>query len=156
MQIGSSANLVLVCLELFRHWFTFFKLWNEIKSQKILNVLSDIINNHLLTIGKINHQILGIRIVWKHKLWHKISTLWSQIEENTRLLILWKFSILPAVIWAYPFINFQENFQPPCFFTYTNEIFSTLPAVNRAYPLIKFEEKFQPTLSIEPPLVLET
>ena len=33
-------------------------------------------------------------------------------------------------IWASPFINFQENFQPPCFFTYT---------VIRAYPIIKFE-----------------
>ena len=53
-----------------------------------------------------------------------------------------KFSTLPAVIWASPFINFQENFQPPCFVTYTNEIFFTLPAVIRAYLLIKFEEKF--------------
>ena len=59
-------------------------------------------------------------------------------------------------MWASLFINFQDNFQPPCFFTYTNEKFSTLPAVIRAYPLIKFEEKFQPTLLLEPPLVLET
>ena len=62
-------------------------------------------------------------------------TLRSQIEGYTCLLIIRKFSILPAVIWAYPFINFQENFQPPCFFNYTNELFSTLPAVIRAYPL---------------------
>ena len=90
--------------------------------------------------------------------WAIHCTLRSQIEGYTRLLIFRKFSILPAVIWASPFINFQENFQPPCFFTYTNEIFSTLPAVIRAYPLIKFEEKFQPTLLVllEPPLVLET
>ena len=85
-----------------------------------------------------------------------LDTLKSQIEGYTHLLIFRKFSILPTVIWAYPFINFQENFQPPCFFTYTNEIFSTLPAVIRAYPLIKFEEKFQSTLLLEPPLVLET
>ena len=71
-----------------------------------------------------------------------LSTLRSQIEGYTRLLIFRKFSTLPAVIWASPFINFQENFQPPCFFTYTNEKFSTLPAVIRASPLIKFEEKF--------------
>ena len=62
---------------------------------------------------------------------------------------------LPAVIWAYPFINFQENFQPPCFFTYTKEFFSILATVIRAYPIIKLKEKFQPTL-LEPPLVLET
>ena len=86
----------------------------------------------------------------------KYFTLWSQIEGYTRLLILRKFSTLPAVIWASPFINFQENFQSPCFFTYTNEKFSTLPAVIRASPLIKFEEKFQPPLLLEPPLVLET
>jgi hypothetical protein len=84
------------------------------------------------------------------------TTLRSQIEGYTRLLIIRKFSTLPAVIWASPFINFQENFQPPCFFTYKNEKNSTLPAVIRAYPLIKFEEKFQPTLLLEPPLVLET
>ena len=75
------------------------------------------------------------------------TTLRSQIEGYTPL---------PAVIWASPFINFQENFQPPCFFTYSNEKNSTLPAVIRAYPLIKFEEKFQPTLLLELPLVLET
>ena len=80
----------------------------------------------------------------------------SQIEGYTRLLIFSNFSILPAVIWASPFINFQENFQLRCFFTYTNEKFPTLPAVIRANPLIKFEEKFQPTLLLEPPLVLET
>ena len=73
-------------------------------------------------------------------------TLRSQTEGYTQLLFFKKFSVLPTVIWAYPFINFQEIFQPPCFFTYTIEIFSTLPAVIRAYPLIKFEEKFQPTL----------
>ena len=83
-------------------------------------------------------------------------TLRSQIEGHTRLLIFKKFSPLPDVIWASPFINFQENFQSPCFFTYTNEKFSTLPAVIRASPLIKFEEKFQPPLLLEPPLVLET
>ena len=80
----------------------------------------------------------------------------TQIEGYTRLLIFRKFSILPAVIWASRFINFQEKFQPPCFFTYTYENFSTLPAVIRAYPLIRFEEKFQPTLLLEPPLILET
>ena len=78
------------------------------------------------------------------------------MEGYTHLLIFRKFSILPTVIWASPFINFQENFQPPCFFTYTNEKISTLPAVIRASPLIKFEEKFQPTLLLEPPLVLKT
>ena len=83
-------------------------------------------------------------------------TLRSQIEGYTRLLIFRKFSTLPAVIWASPFINFQENFQPPCFFTYTNEKNSTLPTVIRAYPLIRFEEKFQSPLLLEHPLVLET
>ena len=43
-------------------------------------------------------------------------TLRSQIEGYTRLLIFRNFSPLPAVIWASLFINFQENFQPPCFF----------------------------------------
>ena len=57
------------------------------------------------------------------------STLRSQIEGYTRLLIFRKFSTLPAVIWASPLINFLENFQPSCFFTYTSEKFSTLPAV---------------------------
>ena len=61
--------------------------------------------------------------------WH---TFRSQIERYTLLLIFRKFFILPAVIWASPFISFQENFQPPCFFTYTNEKNSTLPAVIRA------------------------
>ena len=78
------------------------------------------------------------------------------MEGFVHLLFFRKFSILPAVIWASPFINFQENFQPPCFFTYTNEIFSILPAVIRAYLLIKIEEKFWPTLLLEPPLILET
>ena len=87
---------------------------------------------------------------------NKIFTLRSQIEGYTRLLIFRKFSILPAVIWASPFINIQENFQPFCFFTYTNEIFSILPAVIRASPLIKFGQKFQSTLLLEPPLVLDT
>ena len=85
-----------------------------------------------------------------------MSTLRSQIEGYTRLFIFKKISPLPAVILASPFINFQENFQLLCFFTYTNEIFSILPTVFTAYPLIKFEEKFQPTLFLEPPLVLET
>ena len=72
------------------------------------------------------------------------------------LIIFRKFSTLPAVIWASPFINFQEKFQPPCFFIYINEKISTLPGIIRAYPLIKFEEKFQPTLLLEPALALET
>ena len=54
------------------------------------------------------------------------------------------------------FIYFQENFQPPSFFTFTNKRFSTVPAVIRAYLFIKIEEKFWPTLLLEPPLVLET
>ena len=83
-------------------------------------------------------------------------TLTSQIDGYTRLLIFRKFSTLPDVIWASQFINFQDNFQPPCFFTYTNEKISTLPAVIRAYPLFKFGQKFQATLLLEPPLVLET
>ena len=87
---------------------------------------------------------------------HIMHTLWSQIEEYTRLLILRKFSTLPAVIWASPFINIQENLKLFCFFTYSNENFSTLPAVIRASPLIKFRKEFQSTLLLEPPLVLET
>ena len=82
-----------------------------------------------------------------------VGTLRSQIKRYTRFR---KFSILSAVIWAYTFIDFQENFQPPCFFTKTNDIFSTQPVVIRAYPLIRFEEKFQPTLLLEPPVILET
>ena len=54
------------------------------------------------------------------------------VEGYPRLLIFRKFSTLPAVIWASPFINFQENFQPSCFFTKINGFFSTLPAVIRA------------------------
>ena len=49
---------------------------------------------------------------------HFVFTLRSQIEGYTRLLIFRKFSILPAVIWASPFIDIQENFQLFCFFTY--------------------------------------
>ena len=79
-----------------------------------------------------------------------ICTLRSQTEGYTGLLIFRKFSIQPALFFepTYPFINFQENFQPLCFFTYTNEKLSTLPTVIRAYPRlhIKFQEKFQPTL----------
>ena len=71
----------------------------------------------------------------KH-LQYNLNILRSQIEGYTRLLIFGKFSTLPAIIWASLFINFQDNFQPPCFFTYTNEKFSTLPAVIRAYPFI--------------------
>ena len=85
-----------------------------------------------------------------------ICTLRSQMEGSLLISIIFIHFSLPAVIWAYPFINFQENFQPLCFFSYTNEIFSIPPAVIRAYPLIKFEEKFQPTLLLEPPLILET
>ena len=90
------------------------------------------------------------------KLTNLLSTLRSQIEEYTCLLILRKFSTLPAVIWASPFINIQENLKLFCFFTYSNEKFSTLPAVIRASPLIKFRKEFQSTLLLEPPLVLET
>ena len=50
---------------------------------------------------------------------------------------------------AYQFINFQENFQPPCFSPTQMKNFPS-------YPLIKFEEKFQPTILLEPPFVLET
>ena len=39
-----------------------------------------------------------------------VSTLRSLIEGYTCLLVFRKFSSLPAVIWASPFINFQENF----------------------------------------------
>ena len=42
-------------------------------------------------------------------------TLRSPIEGYTCLLIFRKFSILPAIIWASPFINIQENVQPFCF-----------------------------------------
>ena len=80
----------------------------------------------------------------------------SQIEGYTRLLIFRKFSILLAVIWAFPFIDIQENFQLFCFFTYTNEKFYILTAVITAYQLIKFGQKFQSTLLLEPPLVLKT
>ena len=52
----------------------------------------------------------GGRIFYRNQ-----NTLRSQIEGYTRLLIFRKFSTLPAVIWASPFINFQENFQSPCF-----------------------------------------
>ena len=52
------------------------------------------------------------------------------------LLIFKKFATLPADIWASPFIYFQENFQPPCFFTYL------LRWKIRSYPLIKFEEAY--------------
>ena len=70
-------------------------------------------------------------------------TLRSQIEGYTRLLILRKFSILPAVIRKFPVFSptRMKFFQP---------------AVIRAYPLIKIEEKFLPTLFLESPLVLET
>ena len=50
-------------------------------------------------------------------------TLKSQIEGYTHLLFFRKFFILTGVIWAYPFINFHEHFQPPLFFTYTNVFF---------------------------------
>ena len=56
-----------------------------------------------------------------------LHTVRSQIEGYIRLLIFRKFSILPAVIWASPFINIQENFQPFCFFTYTNDFFPSSP-----------------------------
>ena len=55
------------------------------------------------------------------------STLRSQIEGYTRLLIFRKFSTLPAVIWASPFINFQENFQLPCFSPTQMKIFPPSP-----------------------------
>ena len=66
--------------------------------------------------------------------------------------------ILQKIVAFSKYMNFniQENFQPFCFFTYSNEIFSILPAVIRAYPLIKLGLKFQSTLLLEPPLVLET
>ena len=54
-------------------------------------------------------------------------TLKSQIEGYTRLLIFRKFSILPAVIWASPFINIQENFQPFCFLPTQIKIFPSSP-----------------------------
>jgi hypothetical protein len=52
---------------------------------------------------------------------HTLRSLIEGTEGYTRLLIFRKFSILPAVIWVYLFINLQENFQLPCFFTYTNK-----------------------------------
>ena len=45
-----------------------------------------------------------------------ICTLRSQMEGSLLISIIFIHFSLPAVIWAYPFINFQENFQPPCFF----------------------------------------
>ena len=42
-------------------------------------------------------------------------------------LNLRKFSIIAAVVWAYPLINFQENLQLPCFFTYPNDFFPSYP-----------------------------
>ena len=50
-----------------------------------------------------------------------LNTLRSQIEGYTHLLIFKKFSTLPAGILAHPNIDFQEKFQRPCFFNYTNE-----------------------------------
>ena len=89
--------------------------------------------------------------------WRIPTTLRSQIEGYTRLLIFRKFYILPAVIWVSLFLNIQINFSLFVFSPkYTNEIFFILPAVIRAYPLIKFGQKFQSTLLLEPPLVLET
>ena len=46
--------------------------------------------------------------------------------------------ILQKIVAFSKYMNFniQENFQPFCFFTYSNEIFSILPAVIRAYPKI--------------------
>ena len=82
-----------------------------------------------------NQQKSGKNIgLWNNEVWAKsdfmhFSTLKSQIEGYTRLFIFRKFSILPAVTWAYPLINFQENFQPPCFFTYTDEKKSILPVL---------------------------
>ena len=63
----------------------------------------------------------------KGVLWSDMSTLSSLIEVYTRLLIFRKFSILPAVIWASPFIDIQENFQTLSFFTQcSNEKFCPL------------------------------
>ena len=84
-----------------------------------------------LTISRILHEVKNL-VVYNSIIQF---TLRSQIEGYTRLLIFRKFSTPPAVIWASPFINIQENFQPFWFFTYTNEFFSTLPLVIRAYPL---------------------
>ena len=44
-----------------------------------------------------------------------LSTLRSQIEGYTRLLIFRKISTLCAVIWAYPFINFKKISSVPVF-----------------------------------------
>ena len=62
------------------------------------------------------------------------------------LLIFKKFATLPADIWASPFIYFQENFQPPCFFTYLDEKLDPTRLLNLK----------KPTLLLEPPLLLET
>ena len=124
-------------------------LCNRPMLQKIWSFTTHILSRLLIMFRRFNLTVPACLQLYQY-------TLRSQIEGYTRLLIFRIFSILPAVIWAYSFNNFQQNFQPICFFTYTNEIFSILPAVIRAYPLIKFEEKFQPTLLIEPPLVLET
>ena len=101
-------------------------------------------------IRKLTHQsepiylLTIIYFVWDQTSMTDLCTFRSQIEGYTCLLILRKFSTLPAVIWASPFINIQENFQPFCFFTYTNEIFSILPAVIWASPFINIQEKLHP------------
>ena len=52
-------------------------------------------------------------------IWHYVVSVKSSIFvaflENTNF------------IWANLFINFQENVQPTCFFTYANIFFSILP-----------------------------
>ena len=105
---------------------------------------------HLVLHGKLT-KILSTGTQREHT-YHKYVLNRSQIEGYTRLLFFRKFSILPTVMCAYLFNNFQENFQPLCFFIYTNEKFSILPVVIRAYLLVNFKEQFQPTLLLEPPL----
>ena len=82
--------------------------------QKIWSFTTHILSRLLIMFRRFNLTVPACLQLYQY-------TLRSQIEGYTRLLIFRKFSILPALIWASPFI--QENFQPFCFFTYTNEIF---------------------------------
>ena len=94
--------------------------------------------NYVIQLWKLNSSLRLCRLIIFRK--SHLITLRSQIEGYTRLLIFKNFSTLPRVIWASPFINFQENFWPPCFLTCTNKKNSTLLAVIRAYRLLNLKK----------------
>ena len=110
-------------------WFLWINVSNNAKKMPQIKLTTSRFFSHVYYWKFLKADIQAIsntstRVQWVH-------TLRPQVEGYICLLIFRKFSIIPAVIWVYPFTNFQENFQPPVFHLHNSISLSKLfwPAV---------------------------